>query len=295
MPTIRLGPLGTFRFTRTRQDPGYSSESTTRNDTSELKAKTCDPPPPYSECVSPTTPAVNEKVIEQEDRSLHTPIAQNSPDTRTASPKAEQLRRYILEILAIMVNANFDLLNDALYNIPSPTHNATSSLLSIEEHTKLFILSQLASFQFVDEFGARRGLYSINDEFVFEQVEKPAQELLSSSTAANLVPDLIGWYINDSSWPGPLRARARARLSTPWVEENSGYRLASGRRLCDPLRTLKEMVFELTEDNHRVREILDTKLEDWRIRQGLPPLDDFPDEWYEKGFKIWWRCWHAVW
>jgi hypothetical protein len=316
MPTIRLGPLGTFRFTRTRQDPGYSSESTTRNDTSELKAKTCDPPPPYSECVSLTTPAVNEKAIEQEDRSLHTPIAQNSPDTRPVSPKteqrpvspkaeqrpvflkAEQLRRFILEILAIMVDANFDLLNDALCNIPSPTHNATSSLPSIEEHTKLFRLSVLASVQFVDEFGARRGLYSINDEFVFEQVEKPAQELLSSFTAANLVPDLIGWYINDSSWPGPLRARARARLSTPWVEEDSGYRLASGRRLCDPLRTLKEMVFELTEDNYRVREILDTKLEDWRIRQGLPPLDGSPDierGWYEKGLKIWWGCWHAVW
>lgn len=112
-----------------------------------------------------------------------------------------------------------------------------------------------------------------NDQYVFEQVEKPAQELLLSCSAANRVPDLIGWYINDSSWPGPLRARAI--LPPLWVKKDSVYRLMSGRRLCDPLRALKEMVFELTEDNYRVREILDTKLEDWRIRQGLPLLEKF--------------------
>lgn len=274
MPTIRIGPLGTFRFTRTRQGTGYLSEPTTRNDTSELNDKTCDPPPPYSESVSPTTPAVNDKALEQEERSLHTPIAQNPPNTRPVSPKAEQLRRYILEVLAIMVNANFDLLNDALHNIPSPTHNATSSLLSDEERTKLSRLSHLASSQFVDESSARRSLWPLNDQYVFEQVEKPAQELLSSFSAANLVLDLIGWYINDSTGPGPLRARAI--LPALWVEEDSVYRLVSGRRLCDPLKALKELVFELTQDNYRVREILDTKLEDWRIREGLPPLVGFP-------------------
>lgn len=161
MPTIKLGPSGTFRFTRIRQDTGYPSESTTRNDTSELNDKTRGPPPPYSECDPCKAPAVDEKAIEQEDRSLHTSVAQNSPDTRPVSSKAEQLRRYILEILAIMVNANFDLLNDALYNIPSPTHIATSSLLSDEERTELFILSHLASSQFVDESSARRSLWSL--------------------------------------------------------------------------------------------------------------------------------------
>jgi hypothetical protein len=273
MPTIRLGPLGTFSFTRTRRDPGCSSESTTRNDTSEPKAKSCDPPPPYSECVSPTTPAVNavnEKAIEEEDRSLHTPIAQNSLDTRPVSPKAEQLplspkaaqlRRYILEILAITINANFDLLNDALCNTPSPTHNATTSLLSTSEHTQLSRLSVLASAQRVDESGARKGLYPGNDEYVFEQVEKPARELFSSPTLANLVPDIVGWYGNES-----------ARFAIPWVEEDSVYRLVSGRRLCEPLRALREMVFELTGDDYRVREVLDAGLEDWRIRMGFPPL-----------------------
>lgn len=172
-----------------------------------------------------------------------------------------------------MVNASFDLLNDALYNIPSPTHDAISSLLSDEERTKLSRLSHLASSQFVDESSARRSLWPLNDQYVFEQVEKPAQELLSSFSAANLVLDLIGWYINDSTGPGPLRARAI--LPPLWVEEDSVYRLMSGRRLCDPLRALKELVFEVTEDNYRVREILDTKLEDWRIRQGLPPLERF--------------------
>lgn len=172
-----------------------------------------------------------------------------------------------------MVNASFDLLNDALYNIPSPTHDAVSSLLSDEERTKLSRLSHLASSQFVDEFGARRSLFPLKDEYFFRKVEKSAQELLSYCSAANLVPDLIGWYINDSSWPGPLRARAI--LPPLWVEEDSVYRFMSGRRLCDPLRALKELVFEVTEDNYRVREILDTKLEDWRIRQGLPPLERF--------------------
>ena len=206
---------------------------------------------------------------------MHTPIAQNPPHTRPVSPKAEQLRRYILEILAIMVNANFDLLNDALHDIPSPTHNATSSLLSDEERTKLSRLSHLVSSQFVDEFGARRSLRPLNDQHVFEQVEKPAQELLSSFSAANLVPDLIGWYVHDSTGPGPLRARAI--LPALWVEEDSVYRLVSGRRLCDPLKALRELLFEVTEDNYRVREILDTKLEDWRIREGLPPLVGFPE------------------
>jgi hypothetical protein len=272
MPTIRLGPLGTFSFTRTRRDPGRSSESTTRNDTSELKAKTCDPPPPYSECVSPTVPTVNEKAIEQEDRSLHAPIAQKLPATRPLSPKAAQLRRYILEILAITINANFDLLNDALCNTPSPTHNATSSILSIEEHTQLSRLSVLASVQRVDESGARKGPFPLNDEYLFEQVEAPARELFSSPILANLVPDIIGWYDNDSDWTGPMRAHARARFSIPWVEEDSVYRLVSGTRLCDPLRMLREMVVELTEDDYRVREILDAGLEDWRIREGLAPL-----------------------
>lgn len=174
-----------------------------------------------------------------------------------------------------MVNANFDLLNDALYNTPSPTHNATSSLLSDEERMKLSRLSDLASSQFVDESSARRSLWLLNDQHFFEQVEKPAQELLSSCSAANLVPDLIAWYINDSTGPGPLRTYAI--LPPLWVEEDSVYRLMSGRRLCDPLRALKEMVFELTQDNYRVREILDTKLEDWRIREGLPPLVGFPE------------------
>ena len=143
MPTIRFGSLGTFRFNRTRQDTEHSSELTTRNESCELNATAHDPPPPYSKCDPCTTPAVNEKAKEEESRSLHTPIAQTPTGARPVSPKAEQLRRYILEILAITVNANFDLLNDALYNIPSPNHNATSSLLSNEERTSLRELATL--------------------------------------------------------------------------------------------------------------------------------------------------------
>jgi hypothetical protein len=143
MPTIKLGPLGILKLTRTRQHTAHLSESTTRNESCELDAKTREAPRPYSDCNPSTTSAVDEKAIEEEDRSLHTPIAQKPPDARPVSCRAEQLRLYIFEILAITVDANFYLLNDALGNIPSPDYNATSSLLSHEERIRLRELANL--------------------------------------------------------------------------------------------------------------------------------------------------------
>jgi hypothetical protein len=71
MPTIKLGPLGILKLTRTRQHTAHLSESTTRNESCELDAKTREAPRPYSDCNPSTTSAVDEKAIEEEDRSLH--------------------------------------------------------------------------------------------------------------------------------------------------------------------------------------------------------------------------------
>ena len=48
--------------------------------------------------------------------------------------------------------------------------------------------------------------------------------------------------------------------------------MTSGVHIGDSMRALKKMLFEVTEENYRVREVLDFAFEDCRIRLGVPPL-----------------------
>jgi hypothetical protein len=64
-----------------------------------------------------------------------------SPDVCKPASRMEQIRRFIIEIIALTFNANFDELNAALYGVCVP--QGINSILSDDEHQYLLSLSDV--------------------------------------------------------------------------------------------------------------------------------------------------------
>ncbi|KAF1848193.1 uncharacterized protein K460DRAFT_254616, partial [Cucurbitaria berberidis CBS 394.84] len=174
-------------------DPNSTSIPPTHND----------PPPPYpgSELTGLPT-STEERYV-------------GPPDTRKPDSPKEQLRRCLIEIVAISVNANFDELNSALYDKVTTSH--TTSILCDEEREYLLHLSQLV--QKLHEKARRNQVNTMlraDKMEVYKAIYEPIR-LLDTSLEAHAL-DLVASYTDIARHPDAESARQHSTLLAHWAQ-----------------------------------------------------------------------------
>jgi hypothetical protein len=125
MPVFNLGPLGRFKLSRTK------STNTTASQPPE-QARSHTPPPAYTVNDESKTPPDAQSLFEKH---------RVPPQAQPPSCKKKQLRRYLLEIIALTFAANFNALNSAIHGLP--ISSSTTRILCDNERTYLLALSAL--------------------------------------------------------------------------------------------------------------------------------------------------------
>jgi hypothetical protein len=133
MPTFNLGRLG--RFQVSRLPPSRTSSPTEHHDISSSlspsRSRSPSQPPKYTDVAGSESESESENYIK-----YRAPSQAQPPQCKT-----EQARRWLIEIVAITFNADFDELNAALYTIPTPSN--TNTILSDAERADLLAQSDL--------------------------------------------------------------------------------------------------------------------------------------------------------
>jgi hypothetical protein len=165
MPVINLGPFGRLEITQKSftSIPVLLTRGSTRVQPTQVSAasaaQNANEPLPYSVVAISHNPMMSVRTIAS---PLRTPQAiqapQTSPHPQTCTDileiqwrnpeqakkptcRVEQLRRYLIELIALNLDADFDDLNAALYDDECIVH--TNSILSSEERVDLLALSRL--------------------------------------------------------------------------------------------------------------------------------------------------------
>ena len=244
MPTFNLGRLG--RFQVSRLPPPNTSSPIKQHDLSSS------PPPEYT------------KIAENETK-FHAPLQAQPPEC-----KIEQLRRFLIEIVAITLGANFDELNAALHDIPIPT--GTNTILCDDERANLLSLSSLVRKvhkRFLDNEKTR--IVRKDEEKIIATITKPMDSL---NPAGNFtIPwyslDMIGWYGEEVRSPSGTSWAS----TIPGFWENPPYRYSSNNKepFEDSMRAFCHMFDSMAPDDE-VHGILREAWDDSRRRCGLGDL-----------------------
>ncbi|EDU46456.1 hypothetical protein PtrSN002B_001153 [Pyrenophora tritici-repentis] len=167
MPTFSLGRLGRFRISRL--PPSHTSSPT------EHQKPLSTPPPEYKDIV-------------EIDTKYYAPSQAQPPQCKT-----EQVRRFLIEILAMTFGANFDELNAALYNI-SPS-SSTNTILCDSERADLLEQSNLV--RKVHGYFVRNEKTMIDrrdEKKICATIINPAQSIHHDPSLPKFCLDVIGWY-----------------------------------------------------------------------------------------------------
>jgi hypothetical protein len=117
--------------------------------------------------------------------SWHSSEKANKPRCRV-----RPLRRYLIEIVALTLDADFNLLNEAIYN--ERAQEKTNSVLSTQEQQVLFASSSLAS-QAYKHHAQKHSTSEFDQQRLRHEIIEPVCDigmLLMSLDAL----DLIAWY-----------------------------------------------------------------------------------------------------
>jgi hypothetical protein len=115
-----------------------------------------------------------------------------------------QLRRYILEIIALTFDADFDILDSALHDDTSIQN--TTSILSAEERKDLLVLSKLVGKALrSNNATSRRHDLSVSDRNHLQEAILGPDEAYEGDLLGKFALDMIGWYSEPSSYPVPWR------------------------------------------------------------------------------------------
>jgi hypothetical protein len=222
MLVINLGPLGRFEIRRQRSaSPEMSSsESTpliaTHNEAPpHIMSLAHEVPPPYSviarnnlgllairRASERQTPKGSERLEREEKATIHE-LPRNGPGkARKPACPQRQLRRYMLEIIALTFDADFDVLNNALHDDKSIQN--TTSILSAEERKDLLVLSKLVGKALrLNNAVSRRRPLPISDKNRLQEAIVGPDEGFQGDIFEGFALDMIGWYSEPLPYPVP--------------------------------------------------------------------------------------------
>jgi hypothetical protein len=107
-----------------------------------------------------------------------------------------QLQRYLVEIVALTLGADFDALNATLYEDKSIV--CTNSILSCRERTELLALSRLL-LKVVSKVEQKQSPDQLDVHHPHKAVLQPSREI--DTGLKNFALDLMGWYSGNISCP----------------------------------------------------------------------------------------------
>ncbi|KAF7671914.1 hypothetical protein GT037_010137 [Alternaria burnsii] len=245
MPTFSLGRLGRFQISRL--PPPNTSSPTKQHDLPSS------PPPEYT------------KIAEIETK-FHAPSKAQPPECNI-----EQVRRFLIEIVAITLGANFDELNAALYDIPAPT--GTNTILCDDERANLLSQSSIVRKvhrRFVDNEKTR--IDRKDEDKILATITKPVESFSDNFTIPSYSLDMIGWYGEEVRSPSGI----------PWASTIPGFwdttppwpYTSYDKRPFESSMRAFFVIFKSVSPNDRVHGILWEAWDDSRRRYGLGDLGD---------------------
>lgn len=264
MPTLKLGPFGTYRITKVQHGFEQSFSSTSEADPSKVNFKQRAYLPPYYDSTVPQTTIIDDGTIVAEQKLPFAYVRQGPSESRPARSEAEQLRRYILEIIAMTMDANFDLLNIELHGSSGP--EPTTSLLSDEERQKLQELSAIVRRASRQALPGGRNIKQTDKDTIFDEIAKQTPHLFNYSGTNYFVLDLIGWYGEVAHHPVPWRATIPAH----WAAKDEVCRLPGFEPYLHGSMIAFKAMIKAVASNDGVRKVLNDAFEDCRIRADVP-------------------------
>jgi hypothetical protein len=210
MPVINLGPFGRFEIARktTPAEPLLPIHKCSSN------VDMNDKPPPYT--ALPTASLAITNSLESRPHHCDDSTNQETADeVEWISPAAvkmpecrvRQLRRYLIEIVALTLDADFDKLNAALYKDKDAA--GTSSILSDGERAELFGLAQL-TIKAHDLHKQSLPIPETDQRLLRSAIIEPGKDLSIGLIESDSL-DYIAWYGQPLTRP------------IPWAETLPGY------------------------------------------------------------------------
>jgi len=234
MPTFNLGRLGRFQIS-------YVPPS---NMCAEQQALPSCPPPEYTD------------IAESELKYL-CPSQAQPPECKT-----EQVRRFLIEIVAITFNADFDSLNAALYNIPIPEN--TNTILCDSERADLVAQSSLVRKvhrHFLDN--TKTHISQRDERAICSTITLPVAPLRAYYPHFTL--DMIGWYGEETRHPSGTRWTST--LPGHWDTNSLGY--YDQEQVMSCMRSLFHIIKDIAP-NDKVHDVLREAWDTCRRRGGWP-------------------------
>ncbi|KAI4642777.1 uncharacterized protein J4E79_011393 [Alternaria viburni] len=244
MPIFDLGRLGRFQISYL--PPSDMSQGNHQDIPSG-------PPPEYTD------------IAESEIKYTSPPQAQ-PPECKT-----EQVRRFLIEIVAITFNADFDSLNAALYNMP--VSDNTNTILCDSERADLVAQSDLVRKvhrHFLDN--TKTHISQQDERAICSTITLAVAHLrvappLTSyqSTLPHFTLDMIGWYGEETRHPSGTRWTST--LPGHWDTNSLGYCDQEQVMLC--MRSLFHIIKDIAP-NDKVHDVLMEAWDTCRRRGGWP-------------------------
>jgi hypothetical protein len=292
MPVINLGFLGKFKLQRLEDDEEPTTPLTREQQADSIIIELS--PPPYW-AISETSPNIptpythtpTSSIPSSSASSTHAPVSPASatcgPPTREPvqdiepekskceiqwiSPVSAQkpmcrvirFRRYLVEIIALNLGADFCVLNAILY--PGDKTTGTNSILSPSERTELLAISRLVQQM---HGNVRRGEASnIQDQKrIYRTIMDPYYEITYISPTY-LVLDLLGWYSGPLAFPALWSERVPGFTSRDGVIYNEGL---------EWLETVKNLIREIVK-SEGVAAVLESTLSTCGRRCGYGEIE----------------------
>jgi hypothetical protein len=242
MPIFSLGRLGRFQITRLP-----SSHHSSPGEHDYLLST---PPPEYTDTA-------------EIEAKYHAPSQAQPSECKT-----EQERRFVIEILAVTFNANFDMLNAAIYNMPAPY--GTNTILCDSERADLLTQSEL--IRKVHGHFLRNAKTTIDrkdEEEICATIVQPIRNLETEPSGLwCFCLDMIGWYGEE----------VRSPSGTRWTCTIPGYWQANpypyyGTEYVEQSMSSFLKVIEYMALNDEVHKVLWKAWNDARRRCGLCQLE----------------------
>ena len=186
--------------------------------------------------------------------------------------KTEQVRRFLIEIVAITFNADFDSLNAALYNIP--VSDNTNTILCDSERADLVAQSSLVRkvhAHFVDNTKTR--ISQEDERAIYSTITLPVALLRAYHYSTfphftafpHFTLDMIGWYGEETRHPSGTSWTST--LPGHWDTNSLGYYDQEQVMFC--MRSLFHIIKDIAP-NDKVYDVLREAWDTCRRRGGWP-------------------------
>jgi hypothetical protein len=276
MPIINLGPFGRFQINRHKIDGGTEHH---------LISNTSDDPSPYdSACAQrPVTPALpsdfdiaaptetpspwnksaeglQDREPDRSNQETANKMSWHSSNKASRSRcKVRQLRRYLIEIVALTLDADFNLLNKAMYG--ERAQGKATSILSPLERAELFALSSLA-WKANRQHAQKHDISDIDQQRLRNEILEPACDIGVPLLMSLDTLDLIAWYSEPLMRP------------IPWAETIPGYWKHSRKGAYNVTRSMRYFrdVLEYISMTEKIGAVLQQAFDKCYRREGYGEL-----------------------